>query len=81
MNDKIYVGNGKQINSWKIGISLCVSDIPKEWIKTGKNGKKYLSLNLCERKGGVDQYGNKFSLEINTWKPEAKKEDYSDTPF
>ena len=80
-NERIFVGNGKRINDWKIGISLCVSDIPREWIKQGKNGKKYLSLNLCERKGGADRFGNTHGLEINTWKPEQKKDEFDDIPF
>ena len=77
-NERIFVGNGKRINDWKIGISLCVSQIPKEWITESKtNGKKYLSLNLCERKGGADRFGNTHSLEINTY----RREDKEDVPF
>lgn len=30
--------------------SICLSDIPKELIKTGKNGKKYLSILVNERR-------------------------------
>lgn len=29
--------------------SICLSDIPKEVIKTGKNGKKYLNISIWER--------------------------------
>ena len=82
MAEKIYVGNGKRINDWKIGVSLCVTDIPKEWIKTSeKTGKKYLSLNLCERKNGADRFGNNYSLEINTWAPGQKEGFDEDIPF
>ena len=30
--------------------SICLSDIPKEVIKEGKNGKKYLNITVWERK-------------------------------
>ena len=29
--------------------SICLTDIPKEVIKTGKNGKKYLNISIWER--------------------------------
>lgn len=37
--------------------SLCLSDIPKELITTGKNGKKYLNIVVNKRKE-VSQFGN-----------------------
>ena len=30
--------------------SLCLSDIPRELIREGKNGKKYISIEVDERK-------------------------------
>ena len=30
--------------------SICLSDIPKELIREGKNGKKYLSIEVRERR-------------------------------
>lgn len=30
--------------------SLCLTDIPKELITTGKNGKKYLNIEIGERR-------------------------------
>lgn len=36
--------------------SICLSDIPKELITTGKNGKKYLNVCVDKRKQ-VSQYG------------------------
>lgn len=36
--------------------SICLSDIPKELITTGKNGKKYLNIEVGERRQ-PSQYG------------------------
>lgn len=30
--------------------SICLTDIPKELIKTASNGKKYLNIDIYERK-------------------------------
>lgn len=37
--------------------SICLSDIPKELITVGKNGKKYLSVVVNQRRE-VGQYGH-----------------------
>jgi len=70
MSDKIYVGSGKVVGKYgQIGVSLCVSDIPKEHIFTSqKTGKKYINLKVCEKKQ-VDQYGKTHYVEIDTWQP------------
>ena len=44
-------------NSESLFGSICLTDIPKELIKTGKNGKKYLSVVVNKRKE-VGQYGH-----------------------
>lgn len=36
--------------------SLCLTDIPKELITTGKNGKKYLNIVVNKRRE-VSQFG------------------------
>lgn len=36
--------------------SICLTDIPKELITTGKNGKKYLNV-VVNRRREVGQYG------------------------
>jgi len=70
--EKIFVGSGKSYGQYgNVGINICVSDIPKEYIKESKNGKKYLRLNVCKMKS-TDKFGNDFYLEVNTWKPEQK---------
>ena len=70
--DRIFCGNGKKVMDWKIGISVCLDDIPAEWITTAKNGKRYINLDVCEKKGGADKWGKTHSVEVNTWKPDKK---------
>jgi hypothetical protein len=73
MDKAIYVGSGKEkFEGNLISVSICLSDIPKEWI-TEYNGKKYVRLNVKKKKQ-VDQYQKTHSVEIDTWKPTAKVE-------
>lgn len=80
MEKKIYIGSGK-LNKYGIRASICVTDIPKEWIKEGKNGKKYLNINIDQRKE-MDKFGNSHSISINTWTPELREKREEDScPF
>lgn len=54
-----------------IQVSICLSDIPKEKIKVGNNGKKYLNLILSERKE-VGNYGETHTLTISKTKEERE---------
>lgn len=75
-DQKIYVGSGKT-QSGKFGefykVSICLSDLPAEHITTAKNGKKYINLAV-NKKQAPDQYGKDLSVQVDTWKPEAKVE-------
>lgn len=44
--------------------SICLSDIPKEFIKTGKNGKKYLDIFIGERQA-PSQYGDTHFIKVS----------------
>lgn len=44
-------------------INICLSDIPKEKINIGKNGKKYITLNFTELKN-PDKFGNTHTLYL-----------------
>jgi len=46
-----------------IKVNVCLTDIPKECIREA-NGKKYLSLQVTERKA-PDSYGNDYSVSIS----------------
>lgn len=70
-NDQIFIGSGvSKFEDNLIECSICVSDIPREWI-TEYNGKKYLRIKV-QRKREPDQYGKTHSVAINTFKPEPK---------
>lgn len=60
-------------------INLCLTDLPKDKISVSeKNGKKYISLVVNERKD-ADQYGNTHSVAVNQTKDERenkKKKEY-----
>ena len=50
-------------------LNICLSDIDKTKIFTAKNGKKYLSVVVTERKE-VDQYGNDLVVYVSQSKDE-----------
>ena len=52
--------------------SICVSDIPRELIRTANNGKKYISVEVCERKT-PSQYGD--THYIKAWCKQAERKD------
>ena len=50
-------------------LNICLSDIDKTKIFTAKNGKKYLSVVVTERKE-VDQWGNDLVVYVSQSKDE-----------
>ena len=50
-------------------LNICLSDIDKTKIFTAKNGKKYLSVVVTERKE-TDQYGNDLVVYVSQSKDE-----------
>ena len=50
-----------------IVIDICLSDVPKELITEGKNGKKYLKLVLNERKS-EGKFGETHTLQLSQTK-------------
>ena len=71
--EKIYVGSGKEMfDGDQVSISICLSDVPKDWMFE-YNDKKYVKL-LVQKKREVDQYGKTHYVAIDTFKPEAKAE-------
>lgn len=56
-------------------LDICLSDIPKEFIKTSeKNGKKYLKIVVAERKS-VDERGNDHAVKIYVPKEQRRDGD------
>jgi len=72
---RIFCGSGKKAEKFDIvNISVCLSDLPKEFITEGKNGKKYIKLKVVGKRE-PDQYGKTHSVEVDTWKFEEKKDE------
>jgi len=46
-----------------ISLNLCISYIPKNFVRKGKNGKFYVNL-LCFPKKETDKYGATHALKI-----------------
>lgn len=69
-NNKIFCGSGKSFGQYgSVSISICVDDIPKEYIKQHTNGKRYINLNVNPKRQ-IDQYGKTHSVEVDTWQPQ-----------
>jgi hypothetical protein len=68
---KIYCGSGVSKNDGWSKISICLSDLPKEYMTTAKNGKVYINLNINKKKE-VDQYGKDLSVSVDTYKPQGQ---------
>ena len=70
-NEKIYVGKGKQQFDNLVRASICLTDLPAEFINE-YNGKKYISLDIVTRRE-ADEYGNSHYITVNTYKPDGSK--------
>jgi len=51
--------------------SICLTDIPKDKITEGKNGKKYLNITLWVN-DSPDQYGNIGSVQVSQTKEQRE---------
>ena len=54
-----------------IVLNICLSDLPKELIHVGKNGKKYINL-VCDERKEVGQYGDTHSISLSQSKEERE---------
>lgn len=71
MGKQIFVGSGvEKFEGNLIEISVCLSDLPKEFISE-YNGKKYIRLKV-QKKKEVDKFNKTHSVSVNTYKPEQK---------
>lgn len=72
MSNKLFCGRGKAFGQYgSIALSICLDDLPEEHITTGKNGKRYIKINVNEKRE-ADEWGNTHSVEVDTWKPDAR---------
>lgn len=69
MNDKVYVGNGKQIDT-QYGklLKLSFSRADLAILENHLNEKGYVNLNCNERKS-VSEWGHTHSMQIDDWQP------------
>ena len=54
-----------------VNISICLSDLPKDKIKQGNNGKKYINLCVASRKE-IGQYGETHAVYVSQSKDERE---------
>lgn len=54
-----------------IVLNICVSDLPKDRIIKGRNGKKYINLVLDERRE-VSQFGETHTITLSQSKEERE---------
>ena len=69
---KIYAGSGRKVNPYIRGISVCLDDIQQYAVRSEKNGKFYVRLNVIDLKQ-ANQWGKDVSVEVDTWKPDGRK--------
>jgi hypothetical protein len=79
MKKRIYLGNAKKNDEYDlINGSICLSDIPKEFINEYQ-GKKYLPITIGSKKE-IDQYGKTHSIWINEYKPDQEEQPKRQAP-
>ena len=60
-----------------ITISVCLTDLPKEAIQTGKNGKKYINL-VCDKRKAESQFGETHTLYVSQTKEQREAKEGCD---
>jgi len=82
--DKIYVGNGvEKFDGDMVEFSLNLTKLGKEATDHmfEYNGEKFIKLKVAKMKE-ANEYGKTHYVEVNTFKPEVKKEKVADDlPF
>ena len=79
MSEKIYVGSGvEKFDGDLVEISVCLSDLPKEFMFE-YNSKKYIKLKVGKKR--KEEYGKTHYVTVDTYKPEKKKEEEEEMPF
>jgi hypothetical protein len=79
MSEKIYVGSGvEKFDGDLVEISVCLSDLPKEFMFE-YNSKKYIKLKVGKKRK-EDEYGKTHYVTVDTYKPKKKEED-DEMPF
>ena len=73
MNDKIYLGSGKEIGKYgNIAISMAIEDL-EQYSKPAKNGKHYINL-IVSKKKEKDKWGKTHYVALDNYNPKEEKE-------
>ncbi len=81
MNEKKYVGSGRQVKNYDLVNFTIAEDKTKDsWIDY--NGRRFLKLSIGKKKE-IDQYGKTHTVWIDEYVPEQKTESKPETdlPF
>lgn len=84
--EKIYVGNGvEKFDGDLVEFSLNLTKLKSQagkHIFPGTDGNKYIKLKVVKKRNGADEYGKTHYVEVDTFKPEPKKQAVADDmPF
>jgi hypothetical protein len=72
MSNKLFCGRGKAFGQYgSIALSICLDDLPDEHVTIGRNGKRYIKINVNEKRE-TDEWGNTHSVEVDTWKADNR---------
>jgi len=78
MPDNIYCGNAKEKTFQDGGsilkVGICLTDIPKEWIKEDKNGRKWVNLVIGQRRE-TGKFGETHTVKVDTFVPGQKRQE------
>ena len=82
-SDKIYLGSMTPSNGGYGGykINICLSDIPKDKIVVGSNGKKYFTLFANELKEPAEDRTHYLVVNKAKYVPKVPVADEEDIPF
>lgn len=70
---KLFTGKQFKTNDM-INLNICLSDIPKDKIRTGSNGKKYLDITVSELRE-TDDKGNTHKVAVRQSKEERENKE------
>jgi hypothetical protein len=81
-DEKIYIGSGKERKfdngGSVINCSICLDDLKKyheQFGSTSEKGRHFLNIKIVQKKQ-IDQYGKSHSVEVDTYKPEKKQDEF-----
>lgn len=72
MSELIFCGKARQHKKYDFLFgSICLDDIPAEFITHAKNGKRYVNIKISKRRQ-ADNYDNTHSITVDTYKKDKE---------